>query len=140
MKMYEIVGLSYTGFQGLKINETGEEMKKILILEDSESLLKIWEIFFKTQACEFVSCSNLEAAFEALNTADHLDILLCDYTIHGETSLDFCKSAREKFPTARIELITGFDKDDIDAEIDDSLNLNFSTKPVPMAFLSSLIK
>lgn len=115
-------------------------MKKILILEDSESLLKIWEIFFRTQNCEFFSCKTLGEAVAALHANDQIDIFLCDYTINGESSLDFCRAARDKFPEARIELITGFDKEDIDEDIEDSLKLNFSTKPVPMSFLSSLVK
>ncbi len=115
-------------------------MKKILILEDSESLLKIWEIFFRTQNCEFYSCKSLEEANSALEANGEIDIFLCDYTINGDSSIDFCRAARSKFPDARIELITGFDKDDIDEEIEDSLKLNFSTKPVPMSFLSSLLK
>lgn len=115
-------------------------MKKILILEDSDSLLKIWEIFFRTQSCEFYSCRTLEEAHQALEANSEINIFLCDYTIHGESSLDFCRAARAKFPGARIELITGFDKADFDEEIEDSLELNFSTKPVPISYLSSLIK
>lgn len=115
-------------------------MKKILILEDSESLLRIWEIFFKSQPCEFVTCRNLDAAYAQLEGSNHFDVFLCDYTIDGETSVEFCSDARKKFPTARIELVTGYDKEDIEEYIDDALNLNFSTKPVPMTFLSSLVK
>ena len=115
-------------------------MKKLLILEDSDSLLRIWEIFFKSQACELVTCRNLESAYEAIRAHDQIDVFLCDYTIDGETSIPFCTAARAKFPQARIELVTGYDKQDIMGDIDEGLNLNYATKPVPMSFLSSLIK
>ena len=78
-------------------------MKKILIVEDEQSLLKLLELTFKSSGYEVIKAINAEETYAALNK--NPDIILLDILLPGESGLSILEKLKKDEKTKRIPVI-----------------------------------
>ena len=78
-------------------------MKKILIVEDEQSLLKLLELTFKGSGYEVIKAINAEETYAAL--AKKPDIILLDILLPGENGLDILDHLKKDEKTKAIPVI-----------------------------------
>lgn len=85
-------------------------MKKILIVEDEQSLLKLLEITFKGAGYEVIKAINSEETYAAL--AKEPDLILLDILLPGESGLDILDNIKkdEKLKNVPVIMLTNFNE------------------------------
>ena len=85
-------------------------MKKILIVEDEQSLLKLLELTFKSSGYEVLKAINSEETYAALSQTP--DIILLDILLPGENGLSILEHIKkdQKTKTIPIIMLTNFNE------------------------------
>lgn len=78
-------------------------MKKILIVEDEHSLLKLLELTFKSNDFEVIRAINAEGAYAALSK--NPDLILLDILLPGESGLSILERIKKDPQHKKIPVI-----------------------------------
>lgn len=94
-------------------------MKKILVVDDNEILLKAWERILAKESCQFRVTNNPEEAVQMLEE-DGADILISDIVMPKMDGFDLVKRACLKRHGLQIVLTTGYicDFSNINVDVD----------------------
>lgn len=80
-------------------------MKKILVVDDDDSIREIAAAFLRNEGYDVFEASCVSAANETLsNTAT--DLILTDYHMPDETGGDLLKKVRQNYPRVKVVLMT----------------------------------
>src|SRR3990167_9422830 len=78
-------------------------MKKILIVEDEQSLLKLLSITFKTDGYEVIQAINADEVYKGLE--QNPDIILLDILLPGENGIVILEKIKKNSKTKHIPVI-----------------------------------
>ena len=84
-------------------------LKKILLVDDEQSILLSLSYLLRTEGVEVTCCSEIEQAKEVLKT-DHFDLVLTDVKmsgVHGVEGLELLRYIHEHYDTD-VMIMTGF--------------------------------
>lgn len=106
-------------------------MKKILIVDDEQSILLSLSYALKTEGVEVITCNEIEQAEEALANT-HFDLVIADLRmsgVNGIEGLELLKFIKEQFSTEVI-IMTGYGTAEIEALAYERGALHFFKKPL----------
>ena len=115
-------------------------IKKILIVDDEESILLSLSHALKTDGVEVIACDEIEQAEEALENA-HFDLVLADIRmsgINGIDGLELLTYIKQRFST-EVVIMTGYGNEEIEAEAYRRGALQYFMKPVDISRLMDLV-
>ena len=78
----------------------------ILIIDDSEDILRLLEILFITEGCQVTTCIDGYQGIAAYNKAD-IDVVVTDFLMPTIDGLDVLAAIRKSANPAPVILITG---------------------------------
>ncbi len=82
-------------------------MKKILVVDDEEAVLRLFKMAFAKAGYEPVTASSGEEALEILKEEKIL-VIFSDLNLPGIDGLELCKEIKKNIPMAIIYAITGY--------------------------------
>lgn len=107
-----------------KFNGTGT----ILVVDDEPALLKLAAQILRARGYHIVSAASAERALEILEE-ESVDLMLSDVIMPDMDGYQLAAIVKEKYPTIKIQLSSGFaDNDNIDM-VDEKLQENILLKP-----------
>lgn len=115
---------------------TSTPLKKILIVDDEQSILLSLSYVLRVEGVEVLACSEIEQAEEAL-TSSHFDLVIADIRmsgINGIEGLELLSYIREQFATD-VFIMTGFGSPDIEAEAYRRGATQYFSKPIEIPVL-----
>jgi DNA-binding NtrC family response regulator len=111
-------------------------LKKILIVDDEQSILLSLSYVLKHDAVEIITCSEIEQAEEALEST-HFDLVLADIRmsgVNGIEGLELLTYIKRRYATEVI-VMTGYGDEETEAEAYKRGALHYYTKPVDIPSL-----
>lgn len=111
-------------------------IKKILIVDDEQSILLSLSYVLKTEGVEIITCSEIEQAEEALEST-HFDLVIADIRmsgVNGIEGLELLTYIKERYDTDVI-IMTGYSNDETEAEAYRRGASYYFTKPVDIPTL-----
>ena len=115
-------------------------MKKILIVDDEQSILLSLSYALKTEGVEVITCNEMEQAEEALANT-HFDLVIADIRmsgVNGVEGLELLKFIKEQYSTEVI-IMTGYGTAEIESLAYQRGALHFFKKPVDIQELLSKV-
>ncbi len=85
----------------------GARDKKILVVDDEESILALFEEIGGYHGCEVFVASNADEALDVLRGKD-INVIFLDLKLFGMNGIELCKRIRRHKPLAVIYAITGW--------------------------------
>lgn len=96
---------------------TANPLKKILIVDDEQSILLSLSYILKVEGVEVLACNEIEQAEEALANS-HFDLVIADIRmsgINGIEGLELLSYIKERF-TTEVIIMTGFGTPEMETE------------------------
>lgn len=127
------------------IGEERQSLQKgaglILLVDDEERNLRVFEKMLDILGYEVDSCSSGEEAFEKISVSpDKYDLVLSDMAMPGLTGTELAEKIQLVRPGLPIVIMTGF-ANMLDRETRDRLNIKqLIQKPIKMAALATLLQ
>lgn len=105
--------------------------KRILLVEDEPSALRLFSEILKKEGHEVVESTNGEEAMDQVkgNTPQHVDLLVSDLVMPGVGGLELASQFRQVFPDTKILLLSGYTEDVVILEERLSQDTHFLPKP-----------
>lgn len=114
------------------------EIKKVLIVDDEQSILLSLSHALKTDGVEVLACDEIEQAEEALGNS-HFDLVIADIRmsgIEGIEGLELLTYIKKRYATEVI-IMTGYGSEEIKAEACRRGALRYFMKPVDIGELKN---
>ena len=111
-------------------------LKKILIVDDEQSILLSLSYVLRHDAVEIITCNEIEQAEEALEST-HFDLVLADIRmsgVNGIEGLELLTYIKQRY-TAEVIVMTGYGDEETEAEAYKRGALHYYTKPVDIPSL-----
>ena len=115
---------------------TVNPLKKILIVDDEQSILMSLSYVLKVEGVEVLACSEIEQAEEAL-VRSHFDLVIADIRmsgINGIEGLELLSYIKQHF-TTEVIIMTGFGTPEIEAEAYKRGAYHYFRKPIEIPVL-----
>ena len=90
-------------------------MRRMLIVEDERDICDCLEEFFRTRGFSVTSVFSGEEAVERLDSSP-ADVILLDLLLPGISGLEVLRYAKQRYPGARVIIVTGHDRLEFRAE------------------------
>jgi len=117
--------------------ETGTA-HKILIIEDEGEMCLVLNILLSNEDIELEHVKNLSAAEEYLSN-ELPSLIILDNKLPDGYGVDYIRQVKEKYPSVKIVMITGFDASAKDVAIENGADL-FLEKPFTKQEILTAIK
>ena len=118
----------------------GSDIKKILVVDDEQSILLSLSHALKTDGVEVIACDEIEQAEEALGNT-HFDLVIADIRmsgVHGIEGLELLSYVKQRYATEVI-IMTGYGCGEVEAEAYRRGALHYYMKPVDIVDLKSVV-
>ncbi len=115
---------------------TANPMKKILIVDDEQSILLSLSYILKVEGVEVLACNEIEQAEEAL-ASSHFDLVIADIRmsgINGIEGLELLTYIKQRYNTDVI-IMTGFGTPEMEAEAYRRGASHYFKKPIEIPVL-----
>lgn len=115
---------------------TANPLKKILIVDDEQSILLSLSYVLKVEGVEVLACNEIEQAEEALSNS-HFDLVIADIRmsgINGIEGLELLSYIKQHF-TTEVIIMTGFGTPEIEAEAYKRGASQYFRKPIEIPVL-----
>ena len=92
-------------------------LKKIMIVDDEQSILLSLSYALKTEGVEVITCSEIEQAEEALKNT-HFDLVIADIRmsgVNGIEGLELLSYIKQRYDT-KVIIMTGYGTEEIETE------------------------
>lgn len=116
------------------------EIRKILIVDDEQSILMSLSHALKTDGVEVIACDEIEQAEEALANT-RFDLVIADIRmsgVNGIEGLELLSYIKQRHSTEVI-IMTGYGSEEIEAEAYRRGALHYFMKPVDIGELKNLV-
>ena len=90
----------------------GPQRRRMLVVDDEEGICRCLEQFFAARGFEVRSAFSGEDAIARLDEGP-VDVLLLDILLPGIHGLEVLKHAKQRYPQARVIMMTGLEHDDL---------------------------
>ena len=120
------------------MNRSG--IKKILVVDDEQSILLSLSHALKTEGVEVIACDEIEQAEEALANA-HFDVVIADIRmsgVNGIEGLELLSYIKQRYSTEVI-IMTGYGSAEVEAEAYRRGALHYYMKPVDIIDLKNVV-
>jgi DNA-binding NtrC family response regulator len=109
----------------------GKGLKKILIVDDEQSILLSLSYVLRTEGVEVIACGQIELAEEALENS-YFDLVITDIRMSGVTGIDGLEllSYIKKHYMTEVILMTGYGAEEIESEAYARGALHYFEKPI----------
>lgn len=114
----------------------GNPLKKVLIVDDEQSILLSLSYVLRHDEVEVITCNEIEQAEEAL-ASTHFDLVLADIRMSGVSGiegLELLTYIRERYKSEVI-IMTGYGDEETEAEAYKRGARHYFTKPVDIPAL-----
>ncbi|HAN79673.1 MAG TPA: response regulator [Bacteroidales bacterium] len=113
---------------------------KVLYVDDEPINLKIFELYY-SKKYEIITAGNGNEGLTMLEIEPGVAIVISDMSMPGMSGIEFIKKAKEKYPTKKFYILTGFDiTDEIKEALDTGLILKYFNKPFDVKEIESVIE
>jgi DNA-binding NtrC family response regulator len=115
-------------------------IKKILIVDDEQSILLSLSHALKAPGVEVIACDEIEQAEEALGNAN-FDLVIADLRmsgVNGIEGLELLSYVKQRYSTDVI-IMTGYGSDEVEAEAYRRGALHYFMKPVDIGALMNIV-
>lgn len=121
------------------MSDLKQKYKKILIIEDDESLCQIYAEFFKDEHIQVDLAHTLKEAEQLLNQNKY-DLSIVDWNLRGQPATILLKSTSfQNFPKGSVLIITGYsDHEDFDRDILEKYNVLY--KPFSIEIFRNVLQ
>lgn len=82
-------------------------MKKILVVDDEEAVLRMFRVSFERAGYEVVTAASGEDAVKILDE-ENIFVVFSDLNLTGMDGLELCRDIKKKIPMAIVYAITGY--------------------------------
>lgn len=113
-------------------------MKNILLLEDDNALRKGIVLSFLDEDYQFVECSTIQQARDAIKKNEPIDLFLLDVQLPDGSGLDFCQELRAALQTPIIMLTANDSEFDIVTGFASGAD-DYITKPFTLSILRARV-
>jgi len=117
---------------------TGNDRKRILVIEDDEEMRSLLIDFIEGEGFEADSASNGSEALRKL-VREHFDLIVTDVRMPGLTGLDILPGIKKLQPETSIIVITAFGSEEIHRKAVERGATAYLEKPIPLLHLRKLI-
>ena len=116
-------------------------VKRILIVDDEESILSILKASLKKLGSEYQVITATDG-FAALDQLDQyeFEVVVTDYNMGGMDGLELLESIRYIQPDARVIMITAYGSDLMEAEVRRLQAYRYLTKPLDIELLAAVVE
>ncbi len=115
-------------------------MKKILIVDDEESILKVLSKALRRNRVEVITTSTIEQAEFAIRNA-HFDVVLADIRLTGvlgRVGLELLSYVEKKSPGTKVIIMTGYGTPEVEEEAYEKGAFRYFDKPIDLTVLMDL--
>lgn len=116
------------------------ELKKILIVDDEQSILLSLSHALRTEGVEVIACDEIEQAEDALGNT-RFDLVIADIRmsgVNGIEGLELLSYIKQRYSTEVI-IMTGYGNEEIEAEACRRGALQYFMKPVDIGELMRVV-
>ena len=106
-------------------------LKKIMIVDDEQSILLSLSYALRTGGVEVITCNEIEQAEEALSTT-HFDLVIADIRmsgVNGIEGLELLSYIKQRYDT-KVIIMTGYGTEEIETEAYRRGALHYFRKPI----------
>jgi len=116
-------------------------MKNVLVVEDEAAISMLLGMHFEEHGFSVVQAGDSDQAITALDTL-RPNLTVTDWSIGGSsTAKEIIHKSREKNPACKIAIITGYNIEQIEGELEDMKPFEYFTKPVDFeVMVAQLVK
>ncbi len=117
-------------------------LKKILIVDDEESILETMYQYLKGNGVEVIKCSEITAA-EFVIDKTFIDVIIADIRLTGvlgREGLELLSYVHEKSPGTEVIIMTGYGSPEIEQEAYEKGAYLYFDKPIDLRVLSEHLK
>jgi len=115
----------------------GKTMKKILIVDDEESILATLSRALKRNGVEIITATRIEEAEYAINNT-LFDLLIADIRLTGvlgREGLELLQYVKDKSPETKVIIMTGYGSDEVEKEAYEKGAYFYFDKPLDLRIL-----
>lgn len=119
-----------------------EGMKKILIVDDEESILKMLSKALKSDGVEVITATRIEEAEYAIKNS-FFNLVIADIRLTGvlgREGLELLVYVQEKSPETKVIIMTGYGSDEIKKEAYEKGAYYYFDKPIDLRVLNEKLK
>lgn len=120
-------------------SQTGRDMKKILVVDDEESVRIILKQMLEQGGYSAEVASDGAEALDKLK-ADNYHMIITDINMPGMDGVELLKKSKELFPKLPVIFVTGFGKDKIILQAMKLGLSNYIEKPFKMDDVLKIVK
>ena len=113
--------------------------KRILIVDDDQSMLKMLSTFFEKAGYDVISQNNGKLAFGMLES-DQFDVVITDLMLDGVSGFDVLQKTKQYSPHTEVVVITGHSSIDSAVRAMREGAFDYITKPIALEELSIVIE
>ena len=111
----------------------------ILFVEDEDSVRTFAVRALKKKGYDVTGCNSAENALEQLEKNTNYDLLITDMVMPGKTGAELAAIVKEKIPSIKVILASGYSEEIARRELSDSENFEFMAKPFSLGDLTAKV-
>jgi len=115
------------------------ESTRILFVEDEDSVRTFGTRALKKKGYDVTGCNSAENALEQLEKNTNYDLLITDMVMPGKTGAELAAIVKEKIPSIKVILASGYSEEIARRELSDSENFEFMAKPFSLGDLTAKV-
>lgn len=105
------------------------QRSNVLLVEDEDAVRAFSARVLKNKGFNVTECANAQEALTELEKENHFDLLLTDMVMPGMDGETLCNLAKERYPSLRVILMSGYSEDFARHGKDENKNFSFLPKP-----------
>lgn len=136
-----IVGLNVSNAidRGLASVSKDSGSVRILFVEDEDSVRTFGIRALKKKGYDVTDCSSAEAALDCIATDTNFTLLITDMVMPGISGAELTKIIKEKIPSIKVILASGYSEEIVRQELDNFDDFDFITKPYSLGDLTAKV-
>ena len=112
---------------------------RILFVEDEDSVRTFGIRALQKKGYDVVGCNSGENALEYIEKDSRFDLLLTDMVMPGISGAELTKALKERLPSLKIILASGYSEEIVRQELDNFDDFDFITKPYSLGDLTAKV-
>ena len=115
------------------------ELTRVLFVEDEDSVRAFAVRALKKKGYNVIGCNSAENALDYFEKDNKFDLLITDMVMPGLSGAQLTKIIKEKSPSIKVILASGYSEEIVRQELDNSEDFEFMTKPYSLGDLTAKV-